>query len=56
MENLLTCADVAKMYGVKVSTVWAWVREKRLAAVRIGKAYRVKPKDLEQFENQTKTN
>jgi excisionase family DNA binding protein len=56
MENLLTCAEVAQKYGVKVSTVWAWIREQRLAAIRIGKSYRVKQKDLEQFENQAKPN
>ena len=55
MEKYLTCEQVAERYGVKVITVWAWIREKKLPAIRIGKGYRVKPEDLEAFEEARRT-
>lgn len=55
MEKLLTCEQVAEKYGVKLITVWAWIREKKLPAIKIGKMYRVKPSDLAEFEEARKT-
>lgn len=55
MEKYLTCEQVAERYGVKVITVWAWIREKKLPAIRIGKGYRVKLEDLEAFEEARRT-
>jgi excisionase family DNA binding protein len=50
MEKLLTCEQVAERYNVKVETVWGWVRDKKLPAVKTGKMYAFRPKDLEKFE------
>lgn len=50
MDKLYSCEQVAERYGVKISTVWAWIREKKLQAVKIGRIYRVKPENLEEFE------
>ncbi len=55
MEKLYSCEDVANRYGVKVETVWAWIREKQLTAVKIGKSYRVKETDLTTFEQKNRT-
>lgn len=55
MEKLYSCEDVANRYGVKVETVWAWIRENRLPAVKIGKSYRVKEIDLVTFEKENQT-
>jgi len=55
MEKYLTCEQVAERYGVKVITIWAWIREKKLPAIRIGKGYRIRPEDLEAFEAARKT-
>lgn len=55
LEKLYSCEQVADRYGVKVETVWAWIREKRLPAVKIGKGYRVKESDLATFEQQNNT-
>lgn len=55
MEKLYSCEDVANRYGVKVETVWAWIRDKRLLAVKIGKSYRVKENDLAAFEKENQT-
>ncbi len=55
MEKLYSCEDVANRYAVKVETVWAWIREKQLIAVKIGKSYRVKETDLAAFEQKNST-
>ena len=35
MSELHTCKEVAKRYGVKVITVWDWIRKK--VAINVGK-------------------
>jgi len=55
MRACMSCEEVAERYGVKVSTVWAWVREKKLPAVKIGRIYKVRPEDLKVFEEQNTT-
>lgn len=55
MEKYLTCEQIAEKYGVKLITVWAWIREKKLPAVKIGKMYRIRPEDLKKFENDRMT-
>jgi len=56
MEKLLTCEQVAERYGVKVSTVWDWIRSERLPAVKInGRNYRIRAEDLAAFEQKTAT-
>lgn len=55
MGMFYTCEQIASRYGVKIHTVWAWIREKKLPAVKIGRTYRVKDSDLLNFEKQNKT-
>lgn len=55
MSKLYTCAEVAARYGVKTVTVWDWIRNKKLAAVKIGKEYRVSDDDMQAFENARRT-
>lgn len=50
MEPIFTCEAVAKRYGVKLITVWDWIRKKKLPATRLGKRYYIKERDLEAFE------
>lgn len=52
MERLYTCHDVAEHYGVKIRTVWDWVRSGKLPAFRLSgeKTYRFKEEDLKHFE------
>jgi excisionase family DNA binding protein len=50
MGELYTCKDVAARYGVRVITVWDWIRKKKLGAVKIGKEYRVRDEDIRTFE------
>lgn len=50
MEKFYSCEQVAERYGVKISTVWSWIREKKLCATKIGKLYRITSEQLEEFE------
>lgn len=55
MEKYLSCEEVADRYGVKVITVWAWIREKKLKAIKSGKMYHIRPQDLAEFEETRQT-
>lgn len=55
MEKCFTCEDIAERYGVKVLTVWDWIRNKKLPAIKTGKMYRIRPEDVQQFEEARKT-
>lgn len=55
MEKFYTCEEVAERLGVKVTTVWSWVRDKSLPAIKIVRTYRVKASDLEEFEKAHRT-
>ena len=55
MEMFYRCEQVAERYGVKISTVWSWIRERKLPAIKLGGVYRIKGSDLEAFEKQNRT-
>ncbi|MEE0120604.1 MAG: helix-turn-helix domain-containing protein [Agathobaculum butyriciproducens] len=57
MGKLYTCEEVAERYRVKVGTVLAWIRDKKLCAISISgsKMYRIAEEDLIAFENARKT-
>lgn len=48
---LLTVHEMAETLKVKESTVRAWIREKKLRAVKFGREWRVAYVDLEKFLN-----
>ena len=50
MEKLYSCQDIAVRYGVKVITVYDWIKKKRIPALKIGKEYRFKESDILEFE------
>lgn len=52
---MYTCEQVAYRYGVKIITVWDWIRKKKLNAIKLGREYRVTEEDLIQFEEERKT-
>ena len=51
MAELHTCAEVADRYGVKIITVWSWIRKKKLHAIKLGRDYRISDADLKEFED-----
>lgn len=55
MEIFYSCEQVANRYGVKVTTVWEWIKAQKLPAVKIGKSYRIKEADLDAFEQRNMT-
>lgn len=55
MDRLHTCEEVAERYGVKVITIWDWIRKKKLPAIKVDKAYRISDEDIAYFENSRRT-
>lgn len=55
MSKMYTCDEVAERYRVKVITVWEWIRQHKLGAIKLGKEYRISEEDLIAFENARKT-
>ena len=47
--ELLSVFDIAKRLNLHVKTIRGYVRDGRLKAVRIGKQYRIRRSDLEEF-------
>ncbi len=50
MQKYLSCNEVAELYGVKIRTVWGWIRDKKLSAIRLNKGYRIREEDIKRFE------
>ena len=48
--RMMTSEEVAQKHEVKVKTVWKWIREKKLRAVRLAKGYRITADALAEFE------
>ena len=48
-NNLLTPEQVAGILQVHVLTVYGYIRRGKLEAVRLGRSYRIIPKDLTHF-------
>ena len=45
-----TCEEVAKRYRVKLITVWSWCRKGKIAAIKVGREYRITEESLKDFE------
>ena len=48
-SNLLTPGEVARILQVHVLTIYSYIRQGQLDAVRLGRHYRIIPKDLKRF-------
>ena len=48
-SNLLTPEQVAQILQVHVLTIYSYIRQGKLDAVRLGRNYRIIPKDLTRF-------
>ncbi len=49
MNNLLNAKEVAQILNVSLPYAYALMRKGSITTVRIGKAVRVRPEDLEEF-------
>ena len=47
--GLLTVQEAARFLAVSVSTLYGWVWQRRIPFVKIGRALRFDPRDLEAF-------
>jgi len=48
-DNLLTPEQVAAILQVHVLTIYSYIQRGKLDAVRLGRSYRIIPKDLTRF-------
>lgn len=55
MSKMYTCDEVAQRYKVKVITVWEWIRQQKLNAIKLGREYRIPEDALIAFEDARKT-
>lgn len=47
--RLLTPNEVAEILAVTVGTVYEWLRQGRIRSVRLGRLWRVREQDLEEY-------
>lgn len=47
---LYTPQEVADMFKLKVTTIWAMIRDGRIKAVKIGKGYRISEEEVEKLK------
>jgi excisionase family DNA binding protein len=48
-NNLLTPEQVAGILQVHILTIYSYIRQGKLDAIRLGRSYRITQQDLEQF-------
>lgn len=53
MEKYYSTEDVAEILGFKEKTVREWLRTGKLKGKKVGRLWRVKESDLEEFVNNT---
>jgi excisionase family DNA binding protein len=47
--ELLSVDDLTKILGISKGTAQRWCRDRRLPAAKIGKAYRIRKRDLDKW-------
>lgn len=53
MEKYYSTEDIAEILGFKEKTVREWLRTGKLKGKKVGRLWRVKESDLEEFINNT---
>ena len=54
-KKWLYVEDIANDLEVNVETVRLWIRQKKLAAYRVGREYRIRPEDYRKFLEESRT-
>ena len=49
IRSLLTPEQVAEILQIHVLTIYNYIRQGKLGAVRVGRSYRIVPEDLEHW-------
>lgn len=49
-DSFFTVAEIASKYGYQAQTITGWIRNNKLKADKIGKSYRIKASDWEEFK------
>ena len=53
VKKFYTTGEVARMFGVAPSTVWLWVKEGRIHAIRtLGGRYRIPADEVERLKRE----
>ncbi len=55
-NNLLTPKQVAEILQIHTLTIYSYIRQGKLDAIRLGRSYRIAPKDLARFIEANRTN
>ena len=50
MSEMYTCKEGAERYKVKTLTVWGWIRQGKMSAIKLGRDYRISLEDIQKFE------
>jgi len=53
-DKLLTPEQIAERLQVTVQTIYSWMRSGYLPSVKMGRLWRARPEDLEEFIKQQK--
>lgn len=53
-ERLLIPEQVADRLQVSVQTIYTWIRSGYLPSIKVGRLWRIRPEDLEDFIRQQK--
>jgi len=54
-KQLLTPFEVAEVLQLNLLTIYNYIRNKKLLAIRLGRNYRIAKKDLDKFIKSNKT-
>ncbi len=49
MEKLYTPEEIAEVLKKKLGTIWKYLRENKIKAMKVGREYRIKESDLKAF-------
>ena len=55
MGKLYTCEEISEYYRVPLNTVWFWIRNKKISAIKVGREYRISEDAIKEFEEKNKT-
>lgn len=54
-DQFLTPAEVAKVLQLNLLTIYKYIRNKKLLAIKFGRNYRIRREDLDNFIKSNKT-